>query len=360
MPTSWSRPGPGLTALAPTLSVLRELTRPDALGEAVVREEAPEMHVVENVLFVPDAPEGKWGVFHADGEPVEATLDYSLPWSEPMRPRPTTPVDPASVTEALPEGDYLYLGFMHLHFGHFLIDSLARAWALLDIPAQERPKILFHGWGDPNFWWGELPWLGDIFTGLGLRGEDFLLPPGPVWIKRLMVPSRTWQGQAWANSIHGRVCRRIGAGLLEGAPVQSGGPPAYLSKTRLPSGVRKVVNEQELEDLLRARGVEILYPEAMRMRDQVALFASGRTVCGTTTSAFHVSLFAPPTGRIAALETAGQINSNHLLVDGINNNQATYWHPAGSSRLSGAAEGWMIHEVFDDPTAIAQDLLKLL
>lgn len=261
----WSRSRPAPTTAEPTVSplpprapgVLREMTAEDRVGEMEIRPEDPAMHVAEEVCFVPDGPGGRWGVFDAEGQPIAESLDYNGSWSEPMWPRPVCPVRPAEVTAALPDDEYLYLGFIHLHFGHFLIDSLSRAWPLIEAGAR-RPKLLYHGWEDPDYWWREVPWLAELLTGLGLAKRDLIRPAEPVRIKRLLVPGRSFQGQFFAHQSHQRVCRKIGAAMLEGVDVARGGGPIYLSKTRLKGGVRKVDNEHQLEGFLRPRGVEII------------------------------------------------------------------------------------------------------
>lgn len=98
----------------------------------------------------------------------------------------------------------------------------------------------------------------------------------------------------------------------------------------------------------------------MTVREQVAMFASGRTISGTTTSAFHASLFAPPEGRNVVIEPAEIVNSNHFMIDRLNGNRSTYHHAVGSRRLPGQPEGWLAHERFRDPIAIGREMLHLL
>ena len=359
-PAAAPTPAPAAPSLPPRArGVLRELTFEERFGDVEVRAEDPGMEVAEDVLFVPDRPGGRWGVFDANDQPVRASLDFNLPWSEPMWAPPVTPVRWAEVTETLPDGDYVYFGFVHFHFGHFLVDSLSRSWPLLE-GGLGGGKILFHGLGHPEIWWNEVPWLSEMLSGLGLQPTDFLHLREPVKVKRLHLPGRSWQGQTFAHQAHQRVARKIGATLLEGANVPDGGSPAYLSKTRMTGGVRRVVNERQLEAFLRPRGVEILYPETLSLREQIALFASGRTVTGTTTSAFHLSLFAPPRGRIVVIEPTEAVNSNHLIIDRLNGNTTSYQHPLGSRRLTENPPEWMNQDVLRDPVAVGRELLHLL
>lgn len=338
--------------------MLREIGSDELVGQVEIRSDDPTMLVARDVLWVPDRPGHGWGVFDRDGEPLPASLDYNLPWNEPMWPKPDCPVRWSEVTDHAPDRDYIYLGFVHIHFGHFLVDSLSRLWPLVEGGLQGR-KILFHGWGDPAFWRAEMPWVAELFDGLGLEPDDFEKFDRPVRIRRLELPGRSFQGQTFAHQAHKRLCREIGAGIL-GEVDAAAGPPVYLSKTRLRSGVRRVTNEHQLEAFLRARGVEIAYPELLSVREQIGWFAGGRTVVGTTTSCFHLSLFAPPEGRIIALEPWGKVNSNHRMFDKLNGNRAVYLEPLGTRQLPPPPPEWMVLQAFRDPVAIGRELLHWL
>jgi hypothetical protein len=175
------------------------------------------------VLFVPDRPGGGWGVFDTDGQPIPASVDTVFTWSQPMHPPNTCPTTWVEVDRTLPDVPYCYLGFVHGHFGHFIIDGRSRSWPLLGKRAAGC-KLLFHGPGDWAQWRAEMPWLTDMLSALSLRESDFLLPPGPVRVPRLLIPGRSFQGQAWAHQAHQQVCRRIGEALLADVPAGGGGP----------------------------------------------------------------------------------------------------------------------------------------
>lgn len=338
--------------------VLRELTLENRFGEVEIRPDLPGLEMVEDACFVPDRPSDGWGVFNRDGEPVEASLDYNLPWNEPMWPRPVNPVRRADVSATLPDGEYIYVGFVHPHFGHFVIDSLSRMWPLIE----HRPpgvKLLLHGWGGPAMWWAKEPWLVELLRGAGVSRDDILEVSEPVRVPRLWVPHRSFQGQTFAHQVHAKVCRSIGEQLIAGQKIGREDRPAYLSKTRLARGIRRVTNEHQLESFLRGRGVEVFYPETMSTLDKLALFHSGRPLAGMTSSAFHTSLFAPPAGRMVMIDPAEVVNSNFLLCDRLNGNQASYFYAIGASRRP-KTNDWLIEDTFRDPIAIGRELLHLL
>ena len=58
-----------------------------------------------------------------------------------------------------------------------------------------------------------------------------------------------------------------------------------------------------VRDALREAGVEIVAPETLPMREQIALFAERPAVLGTIGAGLHTSVFVPSAARILALST---------------------------------------------------------
>jgi hypothetical protein len=88
----------------------------------------------------------------------------------------------------------------------------------------------------------------------------------------------------------------------------------YLSRSQLPADVRLLIDEEQLEDELRALGWSIVYPERLPMTEQLATLAQARTLAGNLGSAFHLLMyfgrhFAPKTVIGLGLRRAMQASS---------------------------------------------------
>lgn len=84
--------------------------------------------------------------------------------------------------------------------------------------------------------------------------------------------------------------------------------PEKLYVSRALSGVgrrdyRLMDNELEVEAVMRARGFEIVYPEALTFQEQINVFHSARYIVGPSGSAMFNSAFAPRGARIVDIET---------------------------------------------------------
>ncbi|MCJ2083687.1 glycosyltransferase family 61 protein [Methylobacterium sp. J-090] len=255
---------------------------------------------------------------------------------------------PVARAEAIP---HLYLGPLATHYGHFLVGTLGRLWPLLDWHGPP-PRLLYQGDADPT----ALPFLAPILAGFGLTPDDVVRFDRPTRIPYLVLPEPSLVEQAFAHAVHADLVRTIGRPFWSGVAVDGVARPAYLSKTRLASGISRLRNEPDLEAALARRGVDIVYPETLELPDLVRLFSERRVVMGTTGSAFHTAAFAAPGRRILGLNWAPHLNANFPLLDGLNGTRGRYYHPAGSQ--SGPDEGFHFGWSVPDPEGVAAELVR--
>ncbi|MEH3146506.1 MAG: glycosyltransferase family 61 protein [Methylobacterium frigidaeris] len=311
----------------------------DWWGECGLREDRPALREVADALYLPHSFDGPWGVFGPDGRIGPDGVDGPLP-------------DPAGVPAA-PEAEYLYLGHLVPHYGHFIIDSLSRLWPLA--AREGRPlRLLIHTF-DPLPAFGALDFLRSILGRLGLSPEDLVAFDRPTRLTRLIVPAPSFLAQVEAHIVFADLCRRIGAGFYDPAEADADERPLYLSKSRLATGIARIANEDDLVGELDRRGVEIAYPERLAFGEQVRLLSRRRLILGSTGSAFHTTIFAAPGRRLIGLNWMPAVNANFGLVDRLAGNAARYYHLAGTRYAP--AEGFEFRWTIPDPRAVAAELV---
>ena len=223
-----------------------------------------------------------------------------------------TPVD--DVPERMPEGEVvascdrevIWGGSVNGHFGHFLTESVARLWPLLE--GQSEPSVVFT---TPSL----QPFAREWFDAFGAELVD-LPADGFVRFRRMRVPEPAWRIDDYVCPEMLDIHRRA-RDELEVAGKESGGP-LWLSRTEIEEG-RRVRDETLLTWALKDR-VEVVCPENLSLARQVELLEAADTVMGPIGSAFHALLlcrripavvyFAP--ARVASTFVA----QDHLLGKG--------------------------------------------
>lgn len=168
-----------------------------------------------------------------------------------------------------------YGGFLYDHYGHFLLESLARLW-----PPDVEPDV-------PVVWiaaWTEsfAPWMIDVLDIIGAPFDRRIVTAasGALAVDELIVPDA---GFEFGRFMHPWLARRLARHRYErDEPARH----VWLSRVnRIPdSGLD---DELDLESAVRAAGWSILRPEDHTVRQQVELLSGAAHVAGIEGSAFH-------------------------------------------------------------------------
>jgi hypothetical protein len=226
--------------------------------------------------------------------------------------------EPAAGSAVQPEAeideDVVYLGWLFNHYGHFLMQSLARVWFLAEVNPATR--VLFHHPSAPRF--QPTGWARRMLEAFGVPPERMLTLREPTRLRRLIVPEPLFEPRATANDqtvrVHEamarpywEVARRI-AGNVEPSP-----QPLYLSRRRLPSTQRAIIGEDWLEDVLRQNGFRIAYPERMSFEEQVRLLNSHPHIVSNAGSAAQNVLFARHAPALHLLTNGSQFSPDYFM-----------------------------------------------
>lgn len=336
---------------------LQRLTTPT--GHVVVRDADPLIGIARDVTYIPYRPglDASWGVFDRHRRHVPGSFDTREDPAVPCYQGAAWPSDVAEAARAAPFDRYIYFGNFALHYGHFLVNTLPRFWPLAS-DREPCPPILCHGPGTREDW-AAFKAQVEILRRLGLTVHDIHTFEEPVRIRELVVPASSLQEQQFVHSVYGRLCDRIAQGIYEPGCVGSEARPVYLAKTRLKSGVRRFLNEEQVVDRLARGGVDIVYPEELDFAAQVRLFASRRTIIGSLGSALHTAVFAPPGRRIIVLCPTPEFSATYALTDALRQHQVHYYYPVGTS-FEAFQSSFNLDFTLRDPEQVAEAILRRL
>lgn len=313
-------------------------------GTAEIIADPPGTETVSDALYLPVSDGQPWGLY-----------DGKRQLTVPDRRKAADLEDSAAwIAEAAPDAEYIYVGPLVLHYGHFITDSLSRFWPLA-YREGPRPKLLCHPLAD-RATLEQHAFLAAMLAGLDMTLDDLVTFDRPVRIRRVTVPDLSFHERADAHAVFGRLCRMIGQRHWQAEDVDRTDRPVYLSKARLGAGISQLANEQRVADALDRRGVEIVFPETLSFGEQVRLLAQRRMILGLTGSALHTTAFSAPARRIIALNWAYHLNANFAIFDALNGNQAYYYWANGTTydETAGFSVRWTVPE----PDRVADELLR--
>ncbi|MFV0514565.1 MAG: glycosyltransferase 61 family protein [Jhaorihella sp.] len=246
------------------------------------------------------------GVLDADG----GYCPQGALWRK-HRPITIRPDMPGELAETIP-GRWLWGGVLWVHFGHFLVESTARLWAL-DRLEQPVDGILFIP---------KRPKVGDKVMGYQTRFAELMAPGLPLRVaaaaarvEELVVPGQgfglgriTAGTRAFRDAIHNRFARDI-------AP--DGPEKIYVSRSALGLGKGGMLGEERLEEMLEAEGYHIFHPQQHDLHVQIARYKAARQVIAADGSALHLYAMVGRPDQSVAMILRRKSGANNLLANNV-------------------------------------------
>jgi hypothetical protein len=290
----------------------------EAAARLEVRSDAPPLRHFRDLTFFPKYT----ALYDEGGRRVIETCVRADPGLESVRHRPPELLE---IPRGAPRVDQpvLYLGRLRAHWGHFLTESISRLWALSDAGVPADAGLLFQ-----HFRKRGVDFVKRFFDHAGIDPGRVLDPNSVTTFSDVLVPHPSFSlgGQAFRR--HVALPERIAEAICGDARVEDE-RPVYLSRRN--AAQRRVDGEQELEEVLTARGAMVVSPETLGYEDQVRLFNRHSVFIGWIGSAFHSLLYALP-GRTRRTVVFGDTVSyydrgyfpDYFMIDALKGIRATY------------------------------------
>jgi hypothetical protein len=213
------------------------------------------------------------GVFSADGRIVRSTVEDRRNGSHLYQP-----ADPARSAQPVETADpeAFYAGVFFHHYGHFLLESLARLWSASAHPGVPIVWVGVDSWTKEPTW---REWQREILALLGVTNPARVLTR-PERFEVLHVPDVGWRYADWCHPDHVRFLA-----AYDGPP-QDDRTKLWLSRRNALNGVG-LVNSAIVERRLEADGWRVVSPERLSIREQLDALAEAGVVAGEEGSAFH-------------------------------------------------------------------------
>ena len=187
--------------------------------------------LIENALVVPPAADNttrqqRSGVLTHDGEFVGNSISWNTSTSQVNR---TPDIPDSDTVEALP-GTWMFGGISYGHFGHFILESLSRIWALDEVGDKIDGIVFTPKRSNPNCQ-RVLEVYGPLIRALGIEVRGHVTNT-PVRVEKLYVPR---QGIGMSDLTLGSQKFRDRVRSAAGKQTEAkGAERIYISRSRLP------------------------------------------------------------------------------------------------------------------------------
>lgn len=258
------------------------------------------------------------GVYNQSGKLVTNSLRQQIGHKgpDPFPQRSPTSYDVSLKFVNYKLGRFLYLGFYTEHYGHFLLETLARLWA---VKQGCYDGFVFNEFVIPRQSSGVSNLAKDCFESFGIDASKILIVEESVMFEVLDVPNSQFYIGNRAHPRYIDIYREISSNLnsnCSGVDLR-----VYISRSALNKRRRKVVNEVLIEEAFKAYGFVVVHPQTLSFREQLGLLAKTDILAGLDGSGLHNCVFMPKGGKVINLCGPRQpksIKSNQKICNELN------------------------------------------
>ncbi|WP_299426582.1 glycosyltransferase 61 family protein [uncultured Shimia sp.] len=209
-------------------------------------------------------------------------VSNSISWTDSTSPVNSKPDMPSSAEELA--GTWVFGGTLYGHFGHFILESLSRIWALEDLRGKIDGVIFTPKRNDPQFH-QVLKQLRPLMEALGVNVEA-RVALAPTRVETLFVPR---QGIGMHDLMEGSQKFRDFMNKHAGADIPAdGATKIYISRSKLPPHRGGLICESILEDYLAAEGYEMFHPQNHSAAEQIAAYKAATHIIAVDCSPLHL------------------------------------------------------------------------
>lgn len=298
------------------LDEIRDYTPNDSVTKYIDFEFIPSVATIASALVLPismygtaranrdkDSVDGRntydGGVYGPDGQLRPESVHVSM--QAPHRPVPSTAEEPTAELS----GTHLFGGILFWHFGHLIVDSLSRLWAVDQLPPGGQIVFLFYSRGGEHRGKEQLlPAHVQSVLSLFGGGREIHVVTEPTRIERLLIPTQLMINVKDERIRGHEVFRTAMRRAVESVPIAPDHADAaiYVSRSRLPpSRAGRFLLEEEIERGLQACGYTIVYPETLSIQQQISHYRAAKRIIATEGSALHLVALAVQPGQSVAI-----------------------------------------------------------
>jgi capsular polysaccharide biosynthesis protein len=210
--------------------------------------------------------------FRSAGYTSSGELIREFAFRREMHEAPPAPFEAAATRIRVP---HLYGGVFLRHYGHFLLESLSRFWAMKAYPDLPVVWQFFKEQKRPD------PWQAEVLDIVGIKPDRILLVRQPTRFATLIAAD---EGVRINTFFHPAQVEALASYQFR-APQTS--KRVWLSRRKLKVGAGRVLDEEAIEERLAGLGWRVVNPETLSVREQLDAMADAGTLGGFVGSAYH-------------------------------------------------------------------------
>lgn len=213
----------------------------------------------------------------------------------------------------------VYCGYLIAHWGHFLVEAVARLWYFLEQDPTVDKYVFFLKEGENRQITGN---YREFLELLGIWDKlEFITVP--TVYRQVIVPELSFRCRSYYSPQFLAIFDTV-ASHAPALPAEELAERIYFSRSQLKKGNGNEFGMEVLDDFYRRNGYHLLYPERVPLSKMIGLIRATKVIATVSGSLPHNALFAKPGQNLVILERCVPNNDFQVCVNRIRQLHATY------------------------------------
>lgn len=270
------------------------------MGKVIIRTEALQIEEYDDAWVTPGA-QRILNVYDKNGNFVPFTSKRRFGKEEYSIPETPMKFDDSKVDYYNEE--VIYIGFLRGHWGHFMVDSSVRLWAL-ERPECADKRILVTIEGMAEFY-------NKLFMYLKIDKSRILQLDGTVKFRKVLVPELSYFPGKYVSKEFLTPYKKVANSVYLDKPKYE---KIYLSRVHFAKG-KKELGEKQIEVIFEMNGYHILYPEELSYEEQVWYYKNCKIMATTNGTIAHNIVYADDGSKLIILNRYKEDNIHQNAIN---------------------------------------------
>ncbi len=204
--------------------------------------------------------------------------------------------------------DVLYIGFLRGHWGHFIVDSSIRMWALQpEIRCGKKILVSIEG-------------LQDLYKRLfefwNINDSDVIILSDNKQYKSIYVPDISYYANHYITQDFLQPFKYISSKVSMDLPIYEN---IYLSRLHFcEKNAKKELGERAFQDTFEKNGYKVLYPEELDLKEQIWYYKNCKSIVATVGTIAHNVVWMKPGTELILLRRYPMEKGHQEAIDMVN------------------------------------------
>ena len=209
------------------------------------------------------------------------------------------------------DADAVFIGNVFPQFGHFLLEHMNRAYALLNKKYRDMKLVLINN-SDVSV----VPeYMYKLLELLGAKRENIIILNQTTRFRNVYIPVQGFNIPVYSSRAFGKTWDAIAKNVPDTKKYEK----IYVSRTALKW--RRTFGEGVVQKIFEKNGYKIIYPETLSLTDQISLVKNCKYLAGCAGTALHLALFMKPGGTVIQIKRNRLPKCNADIQNLINDTQ---------------------------------------